>query len=503
MSTQDGKMNNTQQIVNKAWSYAHVLRDDGLSYSAYTEQITFLLFLKMADERTSPPYNRSPLVPPTLGWQSLLERDGQDLELHYRHVLEELGKKRGLLGEIFKRARLEIQDPAKLRRLIVDLIDKEHWSSMETDVKGDVYEGLLQRSASESSKGAGQYFTPRELIKGIVDVMRPSPGDTLCDPACGTGGFLVAAHEYVLREHGAKLDPDQERHLKSGFARGFELVPNTGRLCAMNLYLHGMDADPSPVSSGVDSLAADPGERFSMVLTNPPFGKKSSVSFVTQEGMLEKEEIAYERQDFWTTTKNKQLNFIQHVFTLLEVGGRCAIIVPDNVLFEGGAGETVRRRLMRQCHVHTLLRLPTGIWYAPGVKANALFFDKRPGREEPWTRELWVYDLRTNSHFTLKQNLLTRHHLDEFVQLYNPEYRHEREPTWSEENPEGRWRRYSYEEIMRHQGANLDLSWISDKSLEDSADLEDPDVIAEEIADDLQAALEQFATIATELRPRG
>jgi type I restriction enzyme M protein len=495
--------NYTQRIVNKAWSYAHVLRDAGLPFMSYTEQITFLLFLKMADERTKPPYNRPPIIPPELGWQSLLERDGQELELHYRHVLEELGKERGLLGEIFKRARLEIQDPALLRRLVVELIDKEHWSSMQADVKGDVYEGILSRSAEESPKGAGQYFTPRPLIQGIVDVMRPSPHETVCDPACGTGGFLVAAHEYVLEEHGAELDPDQKRHLKSGLARGFELVPATGRLCAMNLYLHGMDSDPSPVSSGVDSLAQDPGERFSMVLTNPPFGKKSSISFVTEEGELEKEDVAYERQDFWTTTKNKQLNFVQHVFTLLDVGGRCAIVVPDNVLFEGGAGGTVRRRLLRQCDVHTLLRLPTGIWYSPGVKANVLFFDKMPGREEPWTKELWVYDLRTNQHFTLKKSPLRRHHLDEFVRLYNPENRHERQPTYSEETPEERWRRYSYEEIMHREGANLDLSWIRDKSLEDSADLEDPDVIAEEIADDLQAALEQFATIATDLRPRG
>lgn len=496
--------NRTQQIVNKAWSYAHVLRDDGLSYMAYTEQITYLLFLKMANERTRFPYEKPAIVPPELGWQSLLERDGQDLELHYRRVLEELGKKPGLLGEVFKRARLEIQDPAKLRKLIVDLIDKEHWSSMEADVKGDVYEGLLSRSAAESPKGAGQYFTPRELIRAIAEVMSPGPDDTVCDPACGTGGFLLAAHDRVLQEHGGFLDPDREAHLKTGFARGFEIVPNTGRLCAMNLYLHGMDSDPPPVASGVDSLASDPGERFSMVLTNPPFGRKSSVSFVTEEGAFEKEDVSYERQDFWTTTKNKQLNFLQHVFTLLEVGGRCAIVVPDNVLFEGGAGETVRRRLLNSCDVHTLLRLPTGIFYAQGVKANVLFFDKRPGSAEAWTKELWVYDFRTNRHFTLKKNSLRREDLDEFVSLYNPENRHSRKETYDpEENPNGLWRRYPYEEIERREGANLDLSWVRDESLEDSAALEDPDVIAQEIADDLQAALEQFAAIADDLSSAG
>jgi type I restriction enzyme M protein len=495
--------NFTQRIVNKAWSYAHVLRDDGLPYTSYTEQITFLLFLKMADERTKSPYNRPPIVPPELSWRSLLNCDVKNLALHYRHILEELSKERGLLGEVFKRARAEIQDPAKLRRLIVDLIDKEHWSLMEADVKGDIYEGLLQRSASESPRGAGQYFTSRGLITGIVDVMRPTPDDTVCDPACGTGGFLIAAHEHVLDRYGAELDFDQDKHLKSGFARGFELVPATGRLCAMNLYLHGMDAERSPITSGVDSLAQDPGERFSLILTNPPFGKKHSVSYVSEEGAMEKEDISYERQDFWITTKNKQLNFLQHVFTLLEVEGRCAIVVPDNVLFEGGPGETVRSRLFRHCDVHTLLRLPTGIWYAPGVKANALFFDKKPSREEAWTRALWVYDFRTNIHFTPKKNPLRRHHLDEFVELYKPENRHDREPTYSEVNPDGRWRRYTYEEIMQRDRTNLDISWIRDRSLEDSSDIEDPEVIAEEIVDDLQTALEQFAAIATDLKYDG
>ena len=490
--------NHTQQIVNKAWSYAHLLRDDGLSYLAYTEQITFLLFLKMADEQTKAPYYRDPIVPPEYGWQSLIERDGDDLEVHYRHVLEELGKKPGMLGEIFKKARPEIQDPAKLRRLVVDLIDHENWSPMQADVKGDIYEGLLQRSAAESPKGAGQYFTPRELIKGIVDVMRPAPDDTVCDPACGTGGFLLAAHDHVLATHGRDLEPDQKKHLRQGFVRAFELVPNTGRLCAMNLYLHGIDGDPSPVTSGQDSLASDPGERYSMVLTNPPFGKKSSVSFVTEEGGLEKEDIAYERQDFWTRTKNKQLNFLQHVSTILKVNGRCAIVVPDNVLFEGGAGETVRRRLLESCDVHTLLRLPTGIFYAQGVKANVLFFDKKPAREGAWTQKLWVYDLRTNMSFTLKQNPLRRH-LDEFVRLYNPENRHDRQPTWSEETPEGRWRAYDYEELLKRDKVGLDLFWLRDESLEDSANLPDPDVLAQEISSDLEAALEQFASIAADL----
>src|SRR5262245_4076147 len=269
--------NDSQQIVAKAWNFAHVLRDEGLSYMAYTEQITFLLFLKMAHEQTRPPYNRKPLVPKGHDWPTLLAKDGDELEAQYRHTLEHLSTQPGMLGEIFKKARPEIQNPAILRRLIVDLIDKENWSSMQADVKGDIYEGLLARSAEESPKGAGQYFTPRELIKAIVDVMQPGPDDTVCDPAAGTGGFLLAAHKYVADHFAKTLDPDQKKHLRKNFVHAWELVAATARLCIMNLYLHGIDSDPCPVQSGVDSLASDPGERFSMVLTNPPFGKKSSI----------------------------------------------------------------------------------------------------------------------------------------------------------------------------------------------------------------------------------
>jgi len=493
-------MTDSKRIVDKAWNFAHVLRDDGLSYMAYTEQITFLLFLKMADELTKPPYNRKSIVPKKLGWQSLLALDGDELEVHYRHVLEELGKKPGMLGAIFKKARQEIQNPATLRRLIVDLIDTETWTSMQADVKGDIYEGLLAKSASESPKGAGQYFTPRELIKAITDCVQPTPQDTLCDPACGTGGFLLSGHDYVIRHHGKDLDPDEKKHLKTEFVQGWELVPNTARLCVMNLYLHGIDADPSPIHSGVDALAGDPGQRFSVVMTNPPFGKKSSIAVVNEEGDLEKEDTAYERQDFWTATKNKQLNFLQHVRTLLKINGRCAIVVPDNVLFEGGAGETVRRNLIQQCDVHTLLRLPTGIFYAQGVKANVLFFDTKPAQEAAWTKKLWVYDLRTNMHFTLKTNPLKRADLDEFVKVYKPGKRHNRKPLWSEDNPDGRWRAYEYDEIIKRDKANLDIFWLRDNSLEDSEDLPEPDILAQEIADDLQTALDQFSAIAGELK---
>ena len=489
----------SQQIVSKAWNFAHVLRDDGLSYMAYVEQITFLLFLKMADEQSKPPYNRKPLVPEGFDWASLKAKQGDELLNHYRHILETLGQKPGMLHAIFNKARPEFQTPAILQRLIVDLIDRERWFSMQADVKGDIYEGLLARSAEESPKGAGQYFTPRELIEAIVDVMQPTPDDTLCDPAAGTGGFLTRSQGYVLEHHGRTLDPDQKRHLRQGFVRGWEIVPNTARLCVMNLYLHGIDADPSPIAVD-DALKADPGERFSLILSNPPFGRKSSIAIVSEEGDIEKEDMAYERTDFATTTKNKQLNFLQHVKTLLKVHGRCAIVVPDNVLFEGGAGETVRRKLLEQCAVHTLLRLPTGLFYAQGVKANVLFFDGRPAREQPWTEALWVYDLRTNRHFTLKTRPLRRADLNEFVEMYCPGRQPDRRPSWSEANPGGRWRCFRFEELARRDKLNLDLFWIRDETLEDSESLPEPDALAEEIAEDLQTALALFNAIALKLR---
>lgn len=514
-------MPDTKKIVDKAWNFAHVLRDDGLSYMAYTEQITFLLFLKMADEQSKPPYNKT-IVPKGLDWASLLERDGEELERHYRRILDELGKKSGMLGAIFKKARQDIQNPATLRRLIVELIDTENWSSMQADTKGDIYEGLLEKSAKESPKGAGQYFTPRELIKAIVDCVEPTPDDTVCDPACGTGGFLLEALDFVIKHY--DMDKDQKRHLKSGFLRGWELVPNTARLCVMNLFLHGVDASKNvdaascrvegggkrrdasstlkcPIEVG-DALAGDPGERFSLILANPPFGKKSSVAIVNEEGDIDKESTSYQRQDFWTTTKNKQLNFVQHIKTLLKVDGRCAIVVPDNVLFEGGAGETVRKNLLKQCDVHTLLRLPTGLFYAQGVKANVLYFENKPAQEKPWTKKLWVYDLRTNKHFTLKTSPLTRADLEEFVTLYKPEEpREKRRQDWSEDkNPNGRWRSFTYDEIIKRDKANLDIFWLKDDTLEDSENLPDPELLAQEIADDLQTALEQFTSIAAELR---
>jgi type I restriction enzyme M protein len=478
-------------IVQKLWNYCNILRDDGLSYGDYVEQLTFLLFLKMADEQMRPPYSKPKLIPKDLDWASLKDLDGEDLDRQYRHLLTELGKKTGLLGVIFRKAQNKIQDPAKLKRLISDLIGREQWMSIEADVKGDAYEGLLQKNAEDVKGGAGQYFTPRALISAIVDVVRPKPGETIHDPACGTGGFLLATHYYITNH--SSLDKDEKKHLKLRALSGTELVAAVARLCVMNLYLHGIGGDESPIRDGIDALAATPSVNYEVVLTNPPFGKKSSITVFNEEGDNSKEAQDYVRDDFWATTSNKQLNFLQHVKSLLKMHGRAAIVVPDNVLFEGGAGETIRKKLLHECDVHTLLRLPTGIFYAQGVKANVLFFDRKPASETPWTKTLWIYDFRTNQHFTLKTNPLKRSDLDEFVKSYNPANRHQRKET-------ERFKCFKYDDLIKRDKASLDIFWLKDESLEDSANLPDPDVIAAEIVEDLQAALDEFALIAADLK---
>ncbi|MCD6389643.1 MAG: SAM-dependent DNA methyltransferase [Desulfobulbaceae bacterium] len=486
-------------IVQKLWNYCNVLRDDGMSYGDYVEQLTYLLFLKMSDERTKAPYNKPSAVPEGYDWPSLIKKDGDELFDHYRHLLDQLGKEKGLLGLIFNKSQNKFQAPAKLRRLLVDLIGKENWSVMSADVKGDAYEGLLEKNAQDTKSGAGQYFTPRPLIRAMIDVIQPKPGEKVCDPACGTGGFLLAAHDYIIANN-PNMTKEEKHVLKNATFSGWELVQNTARLCAMNLMLHGIGNNGGKLPLTVtDSLAADPGDRFEIVLTNPPFGKKSSTTIIGEDGKMSKEKDIVERQDFWATTSNKQLNFVQHVKTLLKQHGRCGIVVPDNVLFEGGAGETVRRKLLHECDVHTLLRLPTGLFYAQGVKANVLFFDKKPASETPWTKKLWIYDLRTNMHFTLKTNPLKRENLDEFVQSYNPANHHDRTPTWSKDSPGGRWRAYDYDELVNRDKASLDIFWLRDESLEDSENLPEPGVIAAEIVEDLQAALEQFREIAEDL----
>jgi type I restriction enzyme M protein len=480
--------NESASLVQKVWNYCNVLRDDGVSYGDYVEQLTYLLFLKMADEQTKPPFNKPSTIRQDLDWQSLLGKDGAALETHYRYILETLGKEKAMLGVIFRKSQNKIQDPAKLKRLL-ELINQEAWIGLDIDVKGEIYEGLLQKNAEDIKGGAGQYFTPRPLIKAIVEVIRPEPGQAINDPACGTGGFIIATHDYVSKNY--QLDVEQKRFLKYQTFSGKDIVDSVARLCVMNLYLHGIGGDQSPIEVG-DSLISDPGIRYEIVMTNPPFGKKSSITIMNHEGRGDKEALTYERQDFWATTSNKQLNFLQHVKTLLQINGKAAIVVPDNVLFEGGAGETVRRKLLHECDVHTLLRLPTGVFYAQGVKANVLFFDRKPASEKPWTEKLWIYDLRTNKHFTLRTNPLRYEDLQDFIKSYNSQNRHDRKEN-------DRFKPFSYNELVQRDKANLDIFWLKDESLEDTENLPPPDVIAREITENLQSALEQFVSIQEDL----
>lgn len=489
--------NSTNSIISKVWSFCNTLRDDGVGYGDYLEQLTYLLFLKMADELSKPPYNRKLPVPKEYNWETLTAKKGAELELHYVHLLRELGKQKGILGQIFTKSQNKIQDPAKLSKLI-DMIDMEQWNVMGADVKGEIYEGLLEKNAEDTKSGAGQYFTPRALIKAMVECLRPEPGKTIADPACGTGGFFLAAYDFITANH--TLDKSQKQYLKFETFRGNEIVANTRRLCLMNLFLHNIgDIDSESVISPTDSLIADEGKRFDYVLTNPPFGKKSSMTFTNEEGEQQKEGLTYNRQDFWATTSNKQLNFVQHIHTILKTTGLAAVVVPDNVLFEGGAGETVRKKLLETVDLHTILRLPTGIFYAQGVKANVIFFDAKPAAKAHWTKEVWYYDYRTNIHHTLKKNSLKLDDLKDFIECYNPKNRYKRKETFNEKNPEGRWRKYTYDEIIARDKTSLDITWLKDKSLADLDNLPDPDVLATEIAENLEGALENFKNILTEL----
>ena len=394
-------MNNESSIISKIWSFAHVLRDDGVGYGDYLEQLTYLLFLKMVDEFARPPYNRKIAVPEGYDWESLKSKRGAELETHYAKTLRELSNAKGTLGQIFVKSQNKIQDPAKLYK-IIDMVDREKWSMMGADLKGKIYEGLLEKNAEDTKSGAGQYFTPRSLIKAMVECVRPEPTKTIVDPACGTGGFFLAAYDFIVDNN--SLDREQKEFLKNRTFSGNEIVANTRRLCLMNMFLHNIgEIDGATSISSTDALVADEGQRFDYVLTNPPFGKKSSMSFTNEEGAQEKQDLVYNRQDFWATTSNKQLNFLQHIRTLLKTTGTAAVVLPDNVLFEGGAGETVRKELLKTVDLHTILRLPTGIFYAQGVKANVLFFDNKPASRDAWTKDVWIYDYRTNIHHTLKK----------------------------------------------------------------------------------------------------
>lgn len=495
--------NNTSSIISKVWSFCNTLRDDGVGYGDYLEQLTFLLFLKMADEFSRPPYSRKLPIPREYNWGSLTEKRGAELEAHYTTLLRELSKLKGVLGQIFFKSQNKIQDPAKLYKLI-DMIDKEQWSTMGADIKGKIYEGLLEKNAEDTKSGAGQYFTPRALIRAMVECVRPLPSKTIADPACGTGGFILASYDFIANPENYSLDREQKEFLKLKTFYGNEIVASTRRMALMNLFLHNIgDIEGESFISPSDALISDTGLRVDYVLANPPFGKKSSMTFTNEEGEQDSEDLTYNRQDFCVTTSNKQLNFLQHIRTMLKSDGHAAVVLPDNVLFEGGAGETVRKKLMETTSLHTILRLPTGVFYKQGVKANVLFFDNHPAAKTPWTKEIWIYDFRTNIHFTLKKNPLKLEDLEDFIECYNPTNINKRKETWHpENNPEGRWRRFAYEDILARDKTSLDITWIKDKSLTDLDNLPDPDVLANDIIENLEAGIESFKEIMMSINAR-
>ena len=490
---------NTSAIISKVWGMCNPLRDDGVSHGDYLEQLTYLLFLKMADEYSRPPYNRDTGIPEGYKWKDLNTLKGAELEEQYKNTLETLGEKAGMLGQIFKGATNKINNAAILYR-IVQMINNEKWVAMSSDVKGEIYEGLLQKNAEDIKSGAGQYFTPRPLIKAMVECIAPEPMKTIADPCCGSGGFFLAAQSYISNPNNYSLDREQKEFLKDKTFYGNEIVGATFKTALMNLYLHNIGDiyTEAPVTFG-DDLLTDPGYRVDYVLTNPPFGKKSSITFTNEDGEQEDEDLVYNRQDFWTTSSNKQLNFIQHINTILKATGKAAVVLPDNVLFEGGAGETIRKKLLETTDLHTILRLPTGIFYKPGVKANVLFFDKRPASPEMQTKEVWIYDLRTNMHFTLKQHPMTDADLKDFIKCYNPKNRYDREETWSVDNPDGRFRKYSITDILNRDKTSLDIFWIKDKSLADLDNLPSPDELAGDIIENLQSALDSFKELQAQL----
>ncbi len=488
-----------RRLVDKLWSYCDVLRDAGVAAIDYVEQLSFILFLKMCDEKQKNALIPMQIFPPHLkiSWDYLVSLSGDDLESEYQRILRSLGTQPTNVGVVFRKAQNRIQEPALLRKIFKDLIGSETWA-VGGDLNGDAYEALLQRSASDVKSGAGQYFTPRPLIHAMVQVMEPRPEDTISDPACGTGGFLLAAIEHIEENFGSSLTPEQRSDLSEGrTVHGTELVDSTARLATMNLFLHGVGRENGePVIDVRDALSSMPTRHASLVLANPPFGKKSSITVVGEDGRAERDDASYSRQDFWVTTTNKQLNFLQHIASLLAKGGRAAVVVPDNVLFEGGVGETIRKRLLREFDVHTLLRLPTGIFYAGGVKANVLFFDRKPANpDKVWTEQLWVYDFRVGEHFTMKQNPLREEHLADFIASYKTGMRSERVES-------ERFKPFSYAELLERDKTNLDITWLKDPSLENADDGVPPEVIAAEIVEDLQAALEEFQAVADALAER-
>ncbi len=456
---------NEQSLVQKVWQLADVLAAAGVAFTDYIVQLTYILFLKMDAEAEA--LGIESKIPKDCRWANLVDKDGFDLLERYEKSLKKLSEQPGLIGTIFSKAQNKISQPAQLAK-VVAMVDAQDWLSLDIDTKGAIYEGILEKNGQDKKSGAGQYFTPRALIKAMVDVTNPKITETVCDPACGTGGFLLAAFDHMKRE---SQDRRKQMFLKTEALTGCDITPLVVTLASMNLYLHGVGIDSSPVKCE-DSLEKEPSRLYDVILANPPFGTRPA-------GLGE---ISSMRQDFFAKTSNNQLNFLQHIMLLLKVGGRAAVVLPDNVLFEGGAGETVRKKLLADYNLHTILRLPTGIFYAQGVRANVLFFS-RGGK----TSETWVYDYRTGVKHTLANNKLERRHLDDFVACYTQKKRTETE----------RWHRFAVEELVKRDKTNLDLKWLKEQS-DDDADVSLKELLAdmEKYRDTINKAVTQLAALA-------
>ena len=462
---------NTQSLTKKVWNLATTLAGHGIGFTDYITQLTYLLFLKMDDENVKT-FGEDSAIPEGYRWTDLVDLDGLDLVKQYENTLEELSGQDNLIGTIYTKAQNKIDKPVYLKKVIT-LINEESWLVMDGDVKGAIYESILEKNGQDKKSGAGQYFTPRSLIQAMVDVASPQIGETVCDPACGTGGFLLAAYDYMKPQSSDKAKQD---FLRDNAIIGYDNTALVVTLASMNLYLHGIGTSRSPIICQ-DSLEKAPSTLVDVILANPPFGTRPAGS------------VEIDRQDFYVETKNNQLNFLQHMMVMLKNGGRAAVVLPDNVLFEGGAGETIRKELLKNFNLHTILRLPTGIFYAQGVKANVLFFTKGTP-----TKDIWFFDYRTGVKHTLATNPMLRHHLDEFVECYKADNINARTEKYNAEtNPNGRWRKYDVDEVMKRDKTSLDISWIK---LND----DDNDMSLAELMSNIQEKSDNISKAVAELQ---
>ena len=465
--------NKETSLTKKVWTLATTLSAQGIGFTDYITQLTYLLFLKMDDENVET-FGEDSAVPEGYRWKDLIELDGLDLIKQYEETLEELSKQENLIGTIFVKAQNKIDKPVYLRKVIT-LIDEEQWLVMDGDVKGAIYESILEKNGQDKKSGAGQYFTPRSLISAMVEVTCPQIGETVCDPACGTGGFLLAAYDYMKNQSQDKAKRD---FLRDEALIGYDNTALVVTLASMNLYLHGIGTSRSPILCE-DSLEKQPQKLVDVILANPPFGTRPAGS------------VDIDRPDFYVETKNNQLNFLQHIMVMLKNSGRAAVVLPDNVLFEAGAGETIRKELLKNFNLHTILRLPTGIFYAQGVKANVLFFKK--GEQ---TKDVWYYDYRTGIKHTLATKPMMRHHLDDFVACYHADNLSARQETYNAEtNPNGRWRKYPVAELLKRDKTSLDISWIKETNDDDDLSLSELMTTIQQKSDNISKAVSQLQAL--------